>query len=138
MNYRLLEHTADAKFQAWGTTMEEAFAAAVQGMTAIAADPDALGTQRCIPISIRSKTVENLLFDLLDEILFLRDTEKFLPARADALTIAKQNGLYTLDAMLIGDDAKKWPANLKAVTYSEMVVEERPDGSWFIQAVIDI
>lgn len=138
MPYVLLEHTADAKFQAWGPTMNDAFAAAVQGMTAIAADPQALGTQRSFPVSIRSKTVENLLFDLLDEILFLRDTEKFLPARADALTIAKQDDLYVLDALLIGDDAKKWPANLKAVTYSEMVVERRPDGSWFIQAVIDI
>lgn len=138
MPYELLDHTADAKFRATGKTLEDAFASAVQGMTAIAADPSLVGTGRTQHVTITSKNLQNLLFDLLDEILFLRDTEKFLPAKANALTIVSRDGQYVLDATLLGDDAAKWPANLKAVTYSEMIVDEQPDGTWLIQAVIDI
>jgi SHS2 domain-containing protein len=138
MKYELLEHTADAKFRAYGATREEVFANAVQGMTAIVADPAKLGTEKAFHVSVKAGSLQNLLFDLLDEILFLHDTEKFLPARADALTVVERNGHFVLDATLRGDDARKWGGNLKAVTYSEMVVEETEEGRWLIQAVIDI
>ena len=137
MKYELLDHTADAKFRAYGQTRDEVFSNAVQGMTAIIADPQMLGTTQTLHVSIKSKTLQNLLFDLLDEILFLHDTEKFLPARADHLTIVERDEHFVLDATLVGDDAQKWPGNLKAVTYSDMIVEEQADG-WLIQAVIDI
>lgn len=137
MKYELLEHTADAKFRAYGGTLDEAFANAVQGMTAIIADPEKVGKGRMQVVSIKAKSLQNLLFDLLDEILFLHDTEKFLPSSASPLRIVERNGEFTLDATLHGDDARKWPGNLKAVTYSDMIVEEK-DGRWLIQVVIDI
>jgi SHS2 domain-containing protein len=138
MKYELVEHTADAKFRAFGQTREEVFANAVQGMTAIAADPEKLGRSKALHVSVKSKSLQNLLFDLLDEILFLHDTEKFLPAVAEHLTIVERDGYFILDTTLHGDDARKWGGNLKAVTYSDMIVEETPDGSWLIQVVIDI
>jgi SHS2 domain-containing protein len=135
--YELLEHTADAKFRAYGRTREEAFANAVQGMTAIVADPEKLGRGRSLPITVKSKSLQNLLFDFLDEILFLHDTEKFLPALAENLTIVEHEEEFVLEATLHGDDAQKWGGNLKAVTYSDMIVEETHHG-WVIQVVIDI
>jgi SHS2 domain-containing protein len=138
MPYELLEHTADAKFRAYGNSCEEAFANAVQGMTAIIAEPQQLGTQAIFHICVKSSTLEGLLFDLLDELLFLHDTENFIAARADSLTIVQREGKFVLDATILGDEAKKWPGNLKAVTYSEMVVAQQEDDTWLIQAVIDI
>jgi SHS2 domain-containing protein len=137
MKYELLEHTADAKFRAYGATREEAFSNAVEAMTAIAVDPAKLKTDKVHHVTVKSITLKNLLFDLLDEILFLHDTEKFLPSHAEALTIVERDGHFILDATLRGDDARKWGANLKAVTYSEMVIEET-NGHWMIQVVIDI
>jgi SHS2 domain-containing protein len=136
--YELLDHTADAKFRATGDTLEEAFAQAVQAMTAIAADPSTLDTSMTQHVTVSADNLSSLLFDLLDEILFLRDTEHFLPARADALTIVQRDGKYLLDTTLVGDDARKHHGNLKAVTYSDMIVEEQADGTWLLQAVIDI
>ena len=138
MSYELLDHTADAKFRAYGATKEEAFASAVEAMTAICADPSKLAHDQSFRITVRAKTLQSLLFDLLDEVLFLRDTEHFAPAIAEKLTITEQKGLFVLDATLRGDDARKWPGNLKAVTYSDMLVEERPDKTWLLQVVIDI
>jgi SHS2 domain-containing protein len=135
--YELLEHTADAKFRAFGRTVDEAFSNAVSAMTAIIAEPHSLATERVMHISIKANTLQQLLFDLLDEILFLHDTEHFLPARAQKLTIVERDGRLVLDATLLGDDARKWPGNLKAVTYSDMVIEQK-DNHWVLEVVIDI
>jgi len=138
MSYEILDHTADAKFRARGATREEAFTSAVQAMTAIVTDPQMMGDGITFHISVTASTSERLLFDMLDEILFLMDTEKFLPCRAEHLTIVERDGKLVLDATLRGDDARKTPGNLKAVTYSDMIVRQEPDGTWIAQAVIDI
>lgn len=136
--YELLDHTADAKFRAYGRTLEEVFANAVQGMTAIVADPAQLGRAKSARITVKGKTLEGLLFNMLDEILFLHDTEHLLPAAAEQLMIRAAEQGFVLEATLVGDDSRRWPGNLKAVTYSEMIVEQLPDKTWLIQAVIDI
>jgi SHS2 domain-containing protein len=137
MKYELLEHTADAKFRAYGKTIEEAFSNAVEAMTAIVADPLQVKHTQHHDLTIHSTSLQKLLFDLLDQILFLMDTEKFMPAKAEQLAIVERNGKFTLSATLVGDDSRKWPHNLKAVTYSEMVVQQE-EGRWVLQAVIDI
>lgn len=134
--YELLEHTADAKFRARGATLEEAFANSVKGLVAIATDPAGIDLLRETTLSVEAVTLEALLFDFLDQIIFLIDTQGMLPGEAEVF-IAK-DGAYTLSATLRGDDARKYGSNLKAVTYSEMLVEKQKDGSWLLQAVIDI
>lgn len=136
--YELLDHTADAKFRAFGMTREEAFANALRGMVAIVTPPEALGKDAVFHISVRAGKLESLLFDYLDEILFLYDTEKFLPACAEALTIVEREGKFVLDATLRGECPTKISGNLKAVTYSDMICTEQPDGTWLVQVVIDI
>ena len=136
--YELLEHTADAKFRAYGETREEVFTNAVQAMTAIIADPQQIGTQKILHLAVKATSLEGLLFDVLDQLLFLHDTENFIAAKAQALTIVEREGKFILDATLFGDEATAWPGNLKAVTYSDMIVAQQQDGSWMIQVVIDI
>ena len=136
--YELLDHTADAKFRAFGLTREEAFANAVRGMIAILTPPEDLGTDTVFHVSVRAVKLESLLFDLLDEVLFLYDTEKFLSSRAEALTIVERDGKFVLDATLRGEAPTKISGNLKAVTYSDMICAQQPDGTWLIQVVIDI
>jgi SHS2 domain-containing protein len=136
--YELLDHTADAKFRAYGQTREEAFANAVRGMVAIVTPPEELGDGAAYHVSVRAAKLESLLFDLLDETLFLYDTERFLPNRAEALTIVERDGKFVLDATLRGEARTKVSGNLKAVTYSDMICAQQSDGTWLIQVVIDI
>ena len=136
--YELLEHTADAKFRAYGKTLEEVFANAVKGMTAIVVDPETVVKDRKIAISVEANDLKRLLFEFLDQILFLTDTQKFLAGMAEDLQITKDNKHYLLNAMLCGGDIVKYGGNLKAVTYYDMLVEQQTDGTWIIQAVIDI
>jgi len=130
--YELLEHTADAKFRAYGKTLDEAFANTVTALAAIVTDPTTVGTQRSYTLTVMADSPKKLLFDFLDQIIFLMDTEEFLPVKADVHT-----HLGGISATIHGDDIVKHGGNIKAVTYSEMLVEETKDG-WMVQAVIDI
>jgi SHS2 domain-containing protein len=136
MTYELLEHTADAKFRAYGKTKEEAFSSAIEALTAIVVDPKHVKRTREWHVSVTGKTLRELLFELLDELMFLHDTEHFLTGGVQELTITHEKG-FKLSATLKGDDSKSYGGNLKAVTYSEMIAEEQ-DGQWVLQAVIDI
>jgi len=138
MPYELLEHTADAKFRATGETLEEAFGSAVQALTALVVDPKLLDEKERQSVTVQSKTLHGLLFDLIDELLFRLDTEHLLARNVECLTIVERNDEYVLDATVVFDDARKFPGNLKAVTYSDMIVQRQPDGSWVLQVVIDI
>ncbi|MBR9701016.1 archease [Candidatus Woesearchaeota archaeon] len=136
--YELLDHTADAKFRAYGLSLEHAFANAVKALTAIATDPEKMEKKDKFPIVLQAKDPKRLLFDMIDQIIFLVDTEGFLPAGSEDLTVEKKKGIYTLSGILVGDDAKKYGCNLKAATYSDMLVEQDKEGKWVLQAVVDI
>ncbi len=131
MDYELLEHTADAKFRAYGTTREEAFANAIRAMTAIVTDPDRLGRTKRLTVEIRGTDDEKLLYDLLSRIIFLMDTEKVLPAQA---SVEKTDA--GIRATIEGDDIRNHSANIKAVTYHDMRVEK--NGTCMVQVVVDI
>ncbi len=135
--FELIEHTADAKFRAYGESMEEAFANAVIALTSIATTPERVRHDRAMEMQLNSETKEALLFDLIDQIIFLIDTEGFLPAEAESLGIIKTEDGFQLNARLVGDDVTMYGSNLKAATYSDMFVEEK-DGKWTLQAVVDI
>ena len=130
--FELLDHTADAKFRAYGKTREEAFANVVPALAAIATDKT-VEEHQSYDVTVHADDLQGLLFDFIDSIIYLIDTEHFLPVRAEKIVI--QEG-YSLTATLVGDDVRKYGCNLKAPTYSEMIVEQ--DGDWMIQAVVDI
>ncbi len=136
--YEIMEHTADAQFRAYGATVEEAFGNAITAMAAIITDPASAERDREIVVTVHANDLKRLLFELLDQALFLMDTEKFLAVGVGDIAITQTHGRYTLITTLVGDDIAKHGGNLKAVTYSDMRVEEMPDGTWMLQAVIDI
>jgi SHS2 domain-containing protein len=136
--YELIEHIADAQFRAYGATMEEAFVNSARAMTAIVVEPDEVSLEREVPMAVQAADPQRLLFDFLDQILFLIDTQKFIVGNVRDLGILHQGGVYLLSATLQGDDVLKYGGNLKAVTYHDMKVEMMPDGRWLCQAVIDI
>ncbi len=136
--YELLDHTADAKFRAYGKTLDDAFSNAVTGMIAIIAPPEEIGSDVEKHIRIEGIKKESLLFDLLDEVLFLYDVEKFLPHKT-VLRITHDNttGKFVVEGIMHGEMPTKISGNLKAITYSEMIIDEKP-GNVMIQVVIDI
>ncbi len=137
--YEYLSHTAEAKFAAFGKTMEEAFSNA-----AYAAENIIVETQKVKPkikkkISIETKHLKALLYDFLQEFLVLFDSEHFVLHKVETLTIHQRGSDYHLHATVSGDNAQYYEmlSGVKSVTYNEMEIKEEK-GQWKVVVVLDV
>jgi SHS2 domain-containing protein len=142
-NYEYLEHTADAKFRAFGKTIEEAFSNAALAMFGIITDTEKIQPIVEKPVEVQGNGLPELLYEYLDELLFLLDTDNFILNKMKELKIKKEATGYTLKALAVGDlhmrgDTKYLVSgNIKSMTYSEMIVDDKPE-KCTVQVVVDI
>ena len=119
--FQFLEHTADMKFQAFGSSLEEAFENSALAMFNAMYDGKVKAKEKR-KIEVSGKDKESLLYNFLEELLFLMDSEGFFLSSCK-VKINEKN--LALKAELQGDDAKNYKISLdvKAVTYNEMFVK---------------
>jgi SHS2 domain-containing protein len=137
--FQYLRHTADAKFKAFGRSLEEAFCHAALATASLMWDCDLIEPYIKHSVFVSAKDEEQLLLNFLEEILFLLDSQMFLTKKADGLRIEKRNGCLILDAQLIGDTCSnryQTFGEVKAITYNEMKIVK---GSLVeVQVVVDM
>jgi len=135
--YTLREHTADVAVEAHGATLGDCFAAVADGMAAAMCDEiPASGGER-FALTARATTKKRLLYDYLDDLIYERDVRGVLPVD-NAATVARDGDEWTLDASARGLPLADVAArDLKAVTFSQMRIEERADG-WEAYVVFDV
>lgn len=144
--FQFLPHTADIKFVAHGKTLEEAFinSALAVRQTITKSDVREVITKSS---GIMADDLESLLQNFLEEIIFLFDSENFIMSIVKNLFIEKDENGYSLRCDFLGDrttnkDKKGKPyvfeEHIKAITYHDMKVEEKMDGSYEIQVVLDV
>ncbi len=134
--YKFLEHTADVKFQAYGKTLEEAFANAVLALTDVIVEQKEVEPAEEKIIEIESESKEALLYDFLEKFLYLIDTEHFVVAEVKSISIDN----LKLKAVVMGDkglEKYSFKTHIKAMTYNDMVIDEKP-GNVTLQVVLDL
>lgn len=140
MKYEFLDHTADVKFKAYGKTLEEAFENAALATFSIMTDIGVVKEVKEFEVNIKSTSYEALLYDFLDELIYLLDTESFLLKYVKSLSIDSDS--LQLRAVLVGDCQDKIEdyevhTFVKAVTYNDMYIKKVDDG-YELQVVHDI
>jgi len=136
--FKFFEHTADAKFQAYGKNLQEAFGNAALAMFSIIIDTEKVSGKIKKDIECSSKDIKALLYDFLGELVFLIDTEDFLLSNVEEVKIFKDE-LYFLRAVVSGDKADNYEpsGDIKAVTYNEMEIK-KGKGKVMVQVVMDL
>lgn len=137
--YTYLEHTADVKFQAFGNNLEEAFSNAALAFTNVVVEVDEVQEIKQKKIEIESENKKSLLYDFLEKLLILMETEHFVLAKVVSLKIQKEKALK-LTAVISGDiglEKYDFERQVKAITYNDMFIEEKPDKTT-IQVVLDL
>lgn len=139
MSYEILDHPADAKFRATGASMEEAFSESVKAFAEIVGTDPKAGNIRH-KIEAESENSEALLFDFLDELIFLQDANDVSASHTDDLQIEETENGYKLKATIWTDVITEEMnlLDIKAPTYNEMVVDYQKGEGWITQAVLDI
>ena len=140
MQYKFLEHTADAKFQAYGKNIEEAFANAAIAMFTILTDTKKIEQKKKKKIEVKGTDLKALLVNFLEEFIYMLDADNFLLNTIENIKIKKAIGGYELSAEAVGDlnpEKYKTKGDIKAVTYNEMEIKEEK-GNCMVQVVVDI
>jgi len=137
--YRILPHTADGKFQAFGRTLEEAFGNAALALASLMWDWQAVEPTVRHDVRVIGVDREQLLVKFLGEIIYLLETRQFLLARVERLRIRREPGGFALEAVLAGETLSSRHelfGDVKAVTYNELKIEAC-DG-FTVQVVVDM
>lgn len=138
--YEYLDHTADAKFLAYGKTLEEAFGNAALAMFNVMIDTDTVSNTISQNIGLTAEDLDGLLFDWLSEFLFLMDAENLIFGDFRVHSIKQEGGQFHLNATVYGEaiDLSRhvFDTEVKAATYNNMQVQQLADG-WVLQATVD-
>jgi len=141
--YRYLEEiaTADVAFEARGATLEEMFLAAADAtLNTMVEEIGTVAPRERRAFSVAADALDLLLFELLQELVYLKDAERLL-LRVRDLRIEETRAGYRLHAEAYGEtiDPGRHPllADVKAVTLHRLVVERTPDG-WRAVVVLDV
>jgi len=135
MTHRFLEHTADVKFRAEGSTIEEMYSSAADALNETIRGDIRILEQKEVSFDVEGKDREGLLYNFLEEFLFLLDAEDFLVARIKSVSISDNK----LECVVVGDSADnyKFTNDVKAITYNEMKIWEEK-GKFICQVVLDV
>ena len=143
MPYHYLEEigTADIVFEATGRSLPELFSNAVDATTNVMIDNiEAIQPRETRRIELSNDKIDMLLFDFLQELIFLKDAERLL-LRMREVHIDEKDERYFLKATAEGEpvDAERHHqrADVKAVTLHDFSVE-RENGVWKARVLLDI
>jgi len=130
---------SDCAYRAFGATLEELFANAARALTACMVELESVALKRIAEIELEAVTETDLLYNWLEEIVYLKDTESlFLVDFELDITGADKK---RLKAQASGDEidynSQKINIDVKAVTMHKFTLEKNTDG-WEAFVVLDL
>lgn len=138
--YEYLDHPADVQLHAWGDNLTECFEQVAVAMYGYMTEIDKVEILDKQEIEVSSDDMQGLLFQFLDECLFVFSAEPFLIARKVVITEFDKEA-FTIKATLYGEefDLAKHPqgTEVKAITYASMQIYDNP-GQHELFVIIDI
>ncbi|MFW6091079.1 MAG: archease [Actinomycetota bacterium] len=133
--HKVVSHTADVRVEAWGPSREVCIAEAVLGMVEAFVDTESLH-----PDSVRYRRLdetdnEDLLIGVLDEVIYLLDTEEVVPV--DVELEPDGNGIEVRFAVVDAGGALQTGAVPKGVSFHGLRFGPGA-GGWSCSVVVDV
>jgi SHS2 domain-containing protein len=122
--YRLLEHTADIGLVAYGQSLSEAFANAAYGLFSIICDLRGVRESESRQVEVKASDIEGLLFDWLNNLIYVFDAELLLLKRFDI----REFSANRLKAVCYGEKSDpsrhRLKMGVKSATYHMLKVDK--------------
>lgn len=148
-SFEEVPHTADWAILARGRDLAELFANAARGMYSLLGDDDAAEETACRAVEVEAASIEGLLVNWLNELLYLTETEHLLfkrfdvraleaPATTPAAAAYGETPATRLYAEVCGGPVRGQGIRyIKAATYHNLAIS-RQDGLWVARIVFDV
>jgi SHS2 domain-containing protein len=140
--YKILEDVAiaDIAVEAYGKDINQLFENSAYAIFEESAELTKVEEKEKKSIKLNANNIEDLLFDFLSEILFLKDTHSFL-FKKSVVNIDEKNKKYSLKAELSGEpidrERHELRNDIKAITLHMFKVEKTKDG-YKAMIVVDV
>ena len=135
--YRYIEHPSDVGFEAYGATLEVLFGNAALAMYSFMTDVEEIETAEERAVTVNAEDLYSLMFDWLDEMLFLFESDSLVMKEFDIIVDKLQ---FSITGTCRGGrfDPAKHEAGIiiKAVTYNMMEIKK--NGIWHARVVLDV
>ncbi len=140
-NYEWLDNLtyADIAFKAYGKTIEEVFEHAALAVQEAMVDRETVFERVRHTITIKEKTLEQLLYMFLEQLLFLKDSQQLFFNSFITHITEEQEG-FILVAQAFGEESTDhmvFNNDVKAITMHEFYVKETKK-VWEAQVVLDV
>ena len=142
--YKFLEDVAiaDIAYEAYGRGLNELFENAAFAIFELSANIKTIKAKKKLEFNLDNEKIENLLYDFLSEILFLKDS-KYMVFKKVKVSINqnKKDKKYHLNAFLEGDtinpQKQQLENDIKAVTMHMFEIKKEKN-QWKATVVVDI
>ena len=132
--FEFLEHTGDLKFRAYGNSLNEIFENCALAVSSVLGRGKKIKDSKQKEITVSGKDNESLLYNFIDELIYLFDAEEFIVSKAEVkIKDGKLNCVVYGDNSINYDDLDA----IKSPTYAEMYVKQK-DKFWECQVVLDV
>ena len=137
MTFELFDHTADIGLRIRAETLPRLFEEAARAMfSAMVANLNAVRPLQEVALRVEGDDREELLFDWLDELLYRFDADRL--AFCEFYVELDGDGLRaTVRGEPIDTKRHQFDADIKAITYHGLKVEEQDDG-WMAEVIVDV
>ncbi len=139
--FRFLEKIAiaDIAFEAYGSTVEELFESSALALFEAMVKLETVEAKETEVIKLESDKVEDLLFDWLSELVYLKDAKSILFSDFKLKIEDKQKYFLSGEALgeKINPSKHHLKVDVKAVTYHMLEVKQE-QGRWTAQVILDI
>ena len=139
--FRFLEHTADAYVEAYGESLEEAFANAAIAMTDVMTEHEKVRQTENQTFEVQAEDEKALLYSWLEELLLAFELKSKIYSRFEVSKINKTATGLRLLATAWGEpyDSTRHMSKvgIKAATYHMMDIKKTPEGV-VLRFILDI
>ncbi|MEM1509082.1 MAG: archease [Thermofilaceae archaeon] len=139
--FKHLSHTADVLIEAWGDSIEEAFEYAALGVFEVMTNTSLVKPEEEKRIEVEGGDLESLLYNWIEKLLILFDTEQILFSKFKVEKIEKKEEIFKLYGIAAGEQysGEKHESRtlVKAVTYHLMEISSK-NSKVVVRFVVDI
>lgn len=138
--WEVLEHTADVGLRVEAETIEEAIASVVEGFGGLVCPEGEIDPAEPWQLQVEADELDDLVVDMLDEINYIHQTQRFLPAHCEViLDEVGETQRYRATIRMRGetyDEGKHGHLmEIKATTYHGFEIQQDPPR---IEVIFDV
>ena len=136
-NWEHFHHEADIGVRGVGRTLAEAFEQAALAMTAVITEPGQVRPLSEVQVAVEAPDADYLLFQWLNELVFLMATRHMLFCRFQ-VEISNEQLKGTIWGEPIDRLSHSPAVEVKGATLTALEVRQQDDGLWLAQCVVDV